>query len=131
MTDKDARRRARALVAARQQADERLIAHGTINLRRITQALDAGGHEGPEVDQACGVQEPVVDEWEAGTRTPTREQLGRLADLTGVTVAFFYLPDPPPMHGFLCQRSGPGKGCHPFDTRPAAPVAPLHPDTLF
>ncbi len=34
------------------------------------------------VDIACGAQEPAVDEWEAGTRYPSFEQLLALAALT-------------------------------------------------
>ena len=56
---------------------------------RITYALDSGGHEGPDVDIACGAIEPAVDEWEAGTRYPTFEQLTLLAGLTGFTVDWF------------------------------------------
>jgi hypothetical protein len=58
---------------------------------RITVALDSHGLQGPEVDEACGAQEPDVDMWEAGTKYPTWEQLCKLAELTGVTPAFFML----------------------------------------
>ncbi len=33
---------------------------------RITLALDAGDHYGPEVDVACGGVAPMVDAWAAG-----------------------------------------------------------------
>jgi hypothetical protein len=58
--------------------------------RQITLALDARGLEGPEVDEACGVAEPVVDLWEAGVLLPTTEQVARLSRLTGQTPPFFY-----------------------------------------
>jgi transcriptional regulator with XRE-family HTH domain len=70
---------------------------------RITAALDMQGLYGPEVDEALGGQEPMVDEWESGERIPTREQIEALARLTGWPVKFFYLP-PSSMPGeiFLC-----------------------------
>jgi hypothetical protein len=75
---------------------------------RITLALDMRGLYGPEVDEACGVAEPAVDQWETGQLVPTFEQLERLAKLTGHPVAFFYEPAPPDTgNGFIC---GPG-GC--------------------
>ncbi|MEA1798290.1 MULTISPECIES: helix-turn-helix domain-containing protein [Rhodococcus] len=55
---------------------------GALAPYRITRALDAAELYGPEVDVACGVQEPAVDEWEAGTRYPSFEQLLALAALT-------------------------------------------------
>lgn len=123
--------------AARAQREADLLATGVPNPRRITAALDANALDGPEVDIACGGQEPMVDEWEAGTRQPTPDQVRLLADLTGFTVEFFYLPGPPPLTGFICQRTGRGRGCSRIDTRPAADVSretsvtQLHPDTLF
>lgn len=62
---------------------------GHVQPWRITQALDAAGLEGPEVDEKCGGQEPMVDEWEEGVRYPTWEQLLKLATLTEVTPAMF------------------------------------------
>lgn len=59
---------------------------------RITLALDIARLDGPEVDEACGVQEPAVDLWECGRLYPTWEQLCRLAQLTGFPVAFFTAP---------------------------------------
>jgi hypothetical protein len=59
---------------------------------RITLALDMLKLDGPEVDEACGVQEPTVDRWEQGLIYPTWEQLCRLAVLTGFAVAFFTAP---------------------------------------
>lgn len=58
----------------------------------ITLALDAQGLHGPEVDEACGAHEPDVDRWEAGELYPTWEQLRALAELTGVTPAYFVRP---------------------------------------
>ena len=84
---------------------------------RITLALDAAGLWGPDVDLACGAREPDVDHWEAGITTPTPEQVRLLADLTGMTPAYFYLPltpDQGPIDGWICQRSGRGRGCHPI-----------------
>lgn len=57
---------------------------------RITLALDLGGHEGPEVDIACGAVEPAVDRWETGEEIPTMEQLRLLGQLTGFPVGFFF-----------------------------------------
>lgn len=58
----------------------------------ITLALDAHGLDGPEVDLACGVEEPAVDRWEEGELYPTWEQLVALAELTGCSVGFFFQP---------------------------------------
>lgn len=77
---------------------------------RITLALDQGNHGGPEVDIACGTAEPAVDQWEAGIRYPTFEQLLLLADLTGFTAEWFTLTDEPldiqqtSMWGHLTKR---------------------------
>lgn len=70
---------------------------------RITAALDMQGLYGPEVDEALGGQEPMVDEWESGERIPTKEQVHALARLTGFPVKFFYLPPPPKLSAFLCS----------------------------
>jgi hypothetical protein len=76
---------------------------------RITAALDMAGLYGPEVDEALGGQEPMVDEWESGERIPTSEQIHALARLTGFPVKFFYRPAPPPMAGvIICGEDG----CH-------------------
>lgn len=58
---------------------------------RITMALDLRSLYGPDVDLACKAQEPDVDQWEAGERYPTWEQLVALADLTGFPPRFFVL----------------------------------------
>lgn len=55
----------------------------------ITTALNMCALHGPEVDEACGVQEPTVDLWESGLVYPTWEQLCALAQLTGFAPAFF------------------------------------------
>lgn len=73
---------------------------------RITLALDAIGAYGPWVDQALGGAEPMVDQWEAGETSPTREQVEALARLTGQTVEWFYLPadEIPTGRVFICDR---------------------------
>jgi hypothetical protein len=82
---------------------------------RITLALDFAGLEGPEVDRALGGEEPMVDEWEAGTRVPSLEQVKALAKLTGWPVKFFYLPAPPPITGgLICGADG----CQPLGEVP-------------
>lgn len=82
---------------------------------RITMALDLCMLEGPEVDEALGGEEPMVDEWEAGTRVPTLEQVQALAELTGWPVRFFYLPPPPPLGGgHICGADG----CQPLGEVP-------------
>jgi hypothetical protein len=123
------RERFRAIVAA-QRADARRRA-GPPTPARITLALDLAGLDGPQVDVTCGGVEPMVDEWETGTRIPTGDQLEALARLTGMTVDFFYLPAPDPMVGWICQRSGPGKGCTRIDTHPDAPVIPIVKESLW
>lgn len=77
------------------------------NPERITTALDAAGLDGPEVDRACGVEEPAVDLWESGELVPTRQQVEALAKLTGFPPAFFYRESPArvgPM--WLCGDGG-------------------------
>jgi hypothetical protein len=75
------------------------------NRKWITLALDARGLYGPEVDEACGGVEPMVDRWELGELEPTAAQVVLLAELTGHPPAFFY-QDPPDESGFawLCGR---------------------------
>lgn len=93
------------------QAERR---HGPPTPERITAALDIQGLYGPEVDEALGGQEPMVDEWETGERIPTAEQVEVLAQLTGFPVNFFYLPPPVPLTGgWLCGEDG----CEPLDGR--------------
>lgn len=72
---------------------------GDIAPWRITLALDARGLYGPGVDRACGVEEPAVDEWEAGRLYPTFEQLLALARLTQYpATAFVYRHGEQPLH---------------------------------
>lgn len=59
-------------------------AKGLVRPYLITMWLDAKDLYGPEVDRACGVEEPTVDQWEAGHVYPTWEQLCALAELCGV-----------------------------------------------
>jgi hypothetical protein len=91
------------------------MAEVSVHPSRITAALDNAELWGPEVDVALGGVEPMVDEWEAGVRAPTPEQVVRLAALTGMQVGWFYRgPVAPHGPGWICQRSGPGKGCTPI-----------------
>lgn len=97
-TDPDAarlrRRAARSFAANRKEAAieraEFRWGAGELVPFRITQALDGAGLFGPEVDIACGAEEPAVDEWEAGIRYPTFEQLLLLAELTGHDLEWFF-----------------------------------------
>lgn len=82
-------RYARALT---RQQKERMLREQRPVPARITLALDAGGHEGPQVDTACGATEPAVDLWECGVEVPTPDQIRLLATLTGFPVGFFFLP---------------------------------------
>jgi hypothetical protein len=65
---------------------------GLVVPAHITMALDGAGLYGPEVDWACGVQEPAVDNWEAGRLYPSWEQILRLAELTGRRPSYFMAP---------------------------------------
>ncbi len=90
---------------------------GLVSPRAITAALDMRALYGPEVDEACGVQEPAVDQWEAGQLYPSWEQLEALSRLTGLPVRFFTRAhDCEITGGLLCQRSGRGRGCRPLST---------------
>lgn len=76
----------------------RAWSQGLVAPYRITWALDICLLDGPGVDEACGVAEPAVDEWEAGIRYPAWEELCALADLTGFSVRFFIrTPGIPPL----------------------------------
>jgi hypothetical protein len=90
------------------------------NPRRITIALDAAELYGPQVDIDLGGVEPMVDQWESGMLIPSREQIEALAQLTGCSPEFFYMPDPAPLVGWACRRSGSGRGCVRIDERPSA-----------
>lgn len=63
---------------------------GALVPHTITQLLNANGLYGPEVDVACLAEEPAVDEWEAGTRYPTWEQVLALAELVEVQPAYLF-----------------------------------------
>src|SRR5215469_14494842 len=71
------------LAALTRQQNERLVSAGRLVPARITIALDLRGLEGPEVDAACGGEEPDVDMWELGLAVPAPEQVMKLAELTG------------------------------------------------
>ena len=74
---------------------------------RITMALDLRELYGPEVDEALGGEEPMVDEWETGERIPTFGQVQALAELTGFLVRFFYFEPPRPLvGGWMCGSDG-------------------------
>ncbi len=102
------------------------------NPAMISIVLDARGLEGPEVDLACGVEEPAVDLWEEGKLVPTPEQVRLLAKLTGVHPGLLYEQDVA-MQGFICARSGPNRGCHRIDNPygPVADVIQIARDTLW
>lgn len=74
-----------------EQAREKWLM-GLVVPAHITMALDGAGLYGPEVDWACGVQEPAVDNWEAGRLYPTWKQIERLAELTGRRPSYFMAP---------------------------------------
>lgn len=80
---------------------------------RITLALDHRGYWGAWVDKALGGEEPMVDEWEDGTRVPTRGQMEKLAELTKMPVEYFYRPfdeaEAAPARTFICDRSRRGE----------------------
>lgn len=87
----DAQRRGYARYLSERDTEKAYEAwkRGGVIPHRITTALDIRKLYGPEVDRACGVEEPAVDEWEAGVRYPTWEQLLALAELTDFPVKFF------------------------------------------
>ncbi len=90
-----------------EEADLQMSKGGTLrpNRERITLALNHRSLYGPEVDEALGVEEPTVDQWESGEVIPTTEDIGRLARLTGFMPRWFYgatLPEP--NIGFMCGR---------------------------
>ncbi|HXF21575.1 MAG TPA: hypothetical protein VN597_14040 [Streptosporangiaceae bacterium] len=86
---------------------------------RITAALDLRMLEGPEVDEALGGAEPMVDRWEAGTLEPSPGQVVLLAELTTRPVAWFYGgPLPQITGGYVCfktkKAAGGGPKCQPI-----------------
>lgn len=113
----------RGRIAAVDTADDRGLTddavyaawrRGEVNPAALTMALDYRGLYGPQVDRACGVEEPAVDQWEAGALYPRWEQLQALAVLTRFPVQIFVQPVAPQRGGFVCIRGGRGKGCHPL-----------------
>lgn len=105
--------------ALEQQAYRRWAA-GQVIPDRITLALDEQELYGPEVDLACGVEEPAVDEWEAGTRYPSWEQLQALARLVDRPVHLFTIDREAIMTGpvFICDRSKRKNGCQVVERNP-------------
>jgi hypothetical protein len=103
----EAQRRRTAILARKHQAEasherdmakgRRKWAAGLVVPWRITTALNMADLYGPEVDVACGAEEPDVDRWEAGELYPTWEQLCLLAGLTGCTPRFFTMFDAEPL----------------------------------
>lgn len=83
---------------------------GLVSPLAITTALDLRELYGPDVDRACGVDEPAVDMWEAAQLYPSWVQLEALAALTGFPVLFFTTHRRAPAGGFLCRR-GRSRGC--------------------
>lgn len=81
--------RGRAARAADDREAYRRWRAGQVCPNRITMALDMRQLYGPEVDLACKAAEPEVDQWEAGERYPSWEQLRALAELTGFTPRWF------------------------------------------
>lgn len=134
----------RERMTRQRQATERLIAarSGRPYPERITTALDLpvgpNGYcpalEGPGVDIACGAVEPAVDRWENGSEVPTRDQVEKLAALTGYPLGFFFAPPGPRiLHGIACSidESGRAGECTVIDRRPNATVIPLFDGTLW
>lgn len=111
------------------QKAQREWAAGKVIPHRITMALDARGLDGPGVDAACGVEEPAVDMWEAGTLYPTFEQLCALAELCGVLPHLFtsaLLVDYPVHTSLRFHKIG-GKLC---DWVPPPPVRAFTPEAI-
>jgi hypothetical protein len=76
-----ARGRSLAIRQTNMEKARLLWLHGMVRPYRITMFLDANDLYGPEVDAACGVDEPTVDLWEAGKVYPTWDELQALARL--------------------------------------------------
>ena len=111
---------------AMEQAAYRAWAAGHVIPDRITTALDAKALYGPEVDRACGVEEPAVDEWEAGIRYPTWEQLQALAALCEVTTSVFTFEPQVTFTGpvIICDRSKRKNGCQVVTRTPILAFTP-------
>lgn len=144
LTDQEAAQSARNAVAnrnrraIRQDAELRIAYRlwraGEVKPYMITRCLDLHGLDGPEVDTACGAQEPDVDLWEAGKLYPTWRQLRFLADLCMTTPRFLCMarevltventslrfhghnaPTPPPVWAFETQAVQATVGNAPFE----------------
>lgn len=103
----------------RQQLDREQLSPTPVP-QRITTALDVMGLYGPEVDRACGVEEPTVDLWETGELVPTRGQVEALSALTGFPVRFFYKHATAPLRDvWLCGD----EGCEVINPSPPPPLA--------
>ena len=87
---------------ARDAERARMLATQTPVPRSITLALDYRELYGPEVDEALGVAEPMVDWWESGAVIPTAENMLALAELTDFPVEFFYREHPKVGPMWLC-----------------------------
>jgi hypothetical protein len=111
-TQQDARDRENVAIAQQKWAAGLVVPHA------ITLALDEHSLYGPEVDIACGVQEPAVDLWEAGKLYPAWDQLLLLAKLTNKPARWFV--DYQHNHAVvnLCYRSRRTQAPEP----PAAPI---------
>lgn len=79
------RNRSRMRRAANDRIAYKLWRAGELQPYLITRVLDLNGLYGPEVDRACGAEEPDVDLWEAGKLYPTWRQVLLLAKLCGTT----------------------------------------------
>ena len=101
----------------------------------LTSAFNLKGLTGPSVDIACGAQEPDVDQWEAGIKYPTWEQLLKTAELCEVSPAALMrrpvdiaerqrLPKPPTVYLGRCLG---GRPC--FMTFTAEAIAAVVPPT--
>lgn len=111
--------------AQMRQQGYRAWSSGKVIPHRITAALDAKALQGPEVDLACGVEEPAVDQWEAGTLYPTWEQLCALADLCGVQVWLFTMePFEFPLRTSLRFHKIGGKSCDWLESPPVRMFTP-------
>lgn len=81
---------------------------GLLKPYRITTILDLRELFGPDVDKACGVEEPAVDMWEAAELYPTWEQLLALSKLTNWPLLGFFRPEK--ANGAMAFVCGP-RGC--------------------
>lgn len=108
------------------QAEREAWQLGLVQPFIITQALDAHGLYGPEVDEACGTFEPAVDMWEAGQLYPAWAELEALAALTGYPVGFFTTTHEPVPFEATSMRFHLKRGQKP----PAAPVLCFLPEAI-